>query len=373
MSSEARPSPTRPARFYSIQILRGLAAVLVVLHHLVEQTYLPYPMHGWHRWLDNGAFGVDIFFPISGFVMFLTASKLMAKARKPGDWHIFAWRRIVRVVPLYWFFTVCRIILVLLLPATLFRFPLGFWQAAASFFFIPTLNRLGQPEPVVAVGWTLIYEMLFYAIVTAAIAFGKPLLRWCGAIIGVLSILGMFVPHTTGVAFLADPIELEFLAGIILCAGFARGWRPPVWLAIVILPAALLFALAAPASPYVLEFHRARALVWGVPGALILWASVALEQHIDLSRWRPLLLLGDASFSLYLMHTFILPVVHARLGIGARLTGARELAFFALSFGVSIAAAIAFHVWVELPVTRWLLDTRAPWSMRSADSANSAR
>ena len=73
---------------------------------------------------------------------------------------------------------------------------------------------MGQPEPPLVVGWTLSYEMLFYAIVTAAIAFRQPLLRWSALIIGTLALLGLVLPHRWGGAtYLADPIELEFLAG----------------------------------------------------------------------------------------------------------------------------------------------------------------
>src|SRR5437868_4658729 len=92
-------------RVESIQLLRALAASLVVGHHvaLFLATRSKFPE------LAVGAFGVDIFFPISGFVICLTAPKL--------TWKEFLVRRIARVVPIYWVATIAKVGAVLLVPA----------------------------------------------------------------------------------------------------------------------------------------------------------------------------------------------------------------------------------------------------------------
>ena len=111
-----------------------------------------------------------------------------------------------------------------------------------------------------------------------------------------------------------------------------------------------------------------RVLVWGVPGALLVLAAVALESHFAFSRRRFLLLLGDASFSLYLTHSFVVPAVRvlfARLPLEG--TVGQSL-FFAAGLIACLAIAILFHLYVELPVLNWLSTRRAPFSLRSAET-----
>ena len=354
-------------RLYSIQILRGLAALLVVLHHQFQVATDAFASHPSLVVFDTGAFGVDIFFPISGVAMYLAASNVLRRGSLPPAWKDFAWRRFLRITPLYWFFTLLKLSLFLAVPTAMLHYRFQLWNTVSSFLFLPSYNNMHVPEPVLPVGWTLAYEMFFYLIVTLAIALRRPLLRWCASIIVALSIIGLVIPHSWGgLTYLADPIELEFLFGMLIASVLPRLQRVPAWLPTLVLPAALAFALCFPVHSHPLEFLPQRVLFWGIPGALIVWSALVLESRISLIRLRALLLLGDASFSLYLSHPFIIPA--ARYAIRAfHLHGSAGLVLFLLLGQlICIPVAILFHLYVETPMLRALTQCRTPWTLRSA-------
>jgi exopolysaccharide production protein ExoZ len=101
-----------PANFLTIQALRAVAALLVVLLRAFEtwgeRVDPAAPGVSW----DNGAAGVDIFFISSGFVMVISSRRL---ADRRGGWLVFLRHRVVRIVPLYWLLTTAKILAVLAL------------------------------------------------------------------------------------------------------------------------------------------------------------------------------------------------------------------------------------------------------------------
>src|SRR5947209_12231521 len=140
----------------SVQILRAIAALSVAIGH--AQAFIAIPMDkqgqafGWNFLLPWGA-GVDLFFVISGFIMVYSSEKLFAA---PGGGGTFGWRRLTRVVPLYW----CAMLL-LLAKSALQQKPLpDAASVVTSFLFIPWVAQGGEiPRPFYELGWTLNYEM----------------------------------------------------------------------------------------------------------------------------------------------------------------------------------------------------------------------
>ena len=98
----AQAQERSPATFLTIQALRAVAALLVVLLHALEtwgeRVDPAAPGVNW----ENGASGVDIFFIISGFVMVISSQRLVDR---PGAWRTFLQHRVIRIVPLYWLLT----------------------------------------------------------------------------------------------------------------------------------------------------------------------------------------------------------------------------------------------------------------------------
>ena len=152
-------------QFVSIQVLRGFAALGVVLLHVVQMleqyTAGDGPLCRLGVLLHTGAAGVDLFFVISGFVMVQSTKHLF---QRPGSSKRFLIRRAIRIVPMYWIATLMMLVLVLL-PFTLKgeHFSLGY--TLRSLLFIPTSNPAsGADLPLLPQGWTLWYEVYFYLI-----------------------------------------------------------------------------------------------------------------------------------------------------------------------------------------------------------------
>ena len=126
----------------SVQALRALAALLVVFEH-VDMAKV-------------GAFGVDIFFVISGFVI-AYVSRTDTPAR-------FMLKRLFRIIPLYWSATVLVFLVACLAPWALKSTTNDLGDLIKSLLFIPYMKDSGAVQPVLFLGWTLNYEMFFYAI-----------------------------------------------------------------------------------------------------------------------------------------------------------------------------------------------------------------
>jgi exopolysaccharide production protein ExoZ len=277
----------------SIQTLRAIAAMFVVTMH--EQFYFsayaklvraPLPaMSSWHNFLTFGGMGVDLFFIISGFIMAYLA------ARNPeqtlGE---FFWRRVTRIVPLYWLIT-C------------------FWlwkdphHSAAyifrSFFFIPVQDVF----PLTGVGWTLNMEMFFYVIFGLIVIGLRRSVLWIAAIFLMLTIAGQFSNNYI-LKFYADPLIWCFFAGIVI----HRLYRHPIVMRLA--PVFLLLGVAGLVDAC-LNFMAPSALAvqtvirWGCPCALLTLGCVSLEAGRTWNAfWRIRLVqaLGAASYSIYLVH-----------------------------------------------------------------------
>jgi peptidoglycan/LPS O-acetylase OafA/YrhL len=323
-----------------VQALRAVAAMLVVAMHADDM---------WHQRLDpthakdfwrTGAAGVDIFFVISGFVMMISARHLAATR----GWQIFVWRRFVRIVPLYWIATSLKIVAVLAAPALALHTVLRPGDIVASYLFLPWHNAEGEIGTVLPVGWTLNIEMAFYVLFAAALASGWGLLRVilpCLAVAAAASVL--VTPDWPAIALYCDPIVLELGAGLCLGQLAARGRQLPS------APAAIAFgvgfALLLGAPPLL-----PRVVSWGVPAALIVAGTIGLEPWFRRALPRWLLMLGDASYAIYLIHAFVLAALGAVLQrLNLPLTGSFAIAVI-LGRLLSAAAGVVCRLMVEMPL-----------------------
>jgi exopolysaccharide production protein ExoZ len=268
----------------SIQTLRAAAALGVLWFHIGQ--WMPEPK-------AIGASGVDLFFVISGFVLWLAVTR-----REPSA-ATFLRDRAVRILPLYWLATLAVVALVLIDPANLPTVQLSWPHLLASLALIPHNDPAGAPFPVLPVGWSLTYEAVFYALVALSLMFAAAT-RFGILAFGLICIwlLGYLI-YPLGPLF-ANPLMLEFLAG----AGLARLYlaRRLPGAAVSLGLAGLGLGLLAIQAGAVSDPGYWRALMWGGPMALIVAAAVGLEAA---GQWRDLRImsvLGDASYSLYLWH-----------------------------------------------------------------------
>jgi exopolysaccharide production protein ExoZ len=296
----ARENPSKD--FLTIQALRAVAALLVVLLHAFETWGERVdPTAAGVNW-ENGAAGVDIFFIISGFVMVISSRRLVDRA---GAWRIFLWHRVVRIVPLYWLLTTVKILAVVILGDVVLRTTLDFNFVAGSYLFLPVTDSAGHFRPVLPVGWTLTYEFLFYLLFAVALAIRVDVLRIVIPGLGLIAVAALARTETWPAwTILFDTIVVEFVFGVALAKWTLRGFHLPPAIAGGLVLAGFTSILMLP-----MVSENTRVLTWGLPAFAVVAGAVSLEPLVGpvLPRW--LLTLGDASYSIYLSHGFVLPVL----------------------------------------------------------------
>jgi len=280
--------PSRPrdrAEIHNIQYLRGLAAVGVLGYHVSEE------FGGGFKF---GAAGVDLFFIISGCIMWATT------AGRPASPQQFAFRRIVRVVPLYWIVTLVTALGILVKP----QFFYGHVLTPANFFgslaFVPVLQD-GTFHPVVIQGWTLCYEMMFYGFFAMSLLLNR---SWrAPALIAVFAAMAA-VHGLLPAGYLrvyTDPVILEFVAGLLIGMAWTGANKAPVWLAVAL----FTIGLAGLGATAFIAPEETRLIRWGLPAAFIVAGITLLEKARPVHAVKPLAFLGDASYSIYLWHVLL--------------------------------------------------------------------
>jgi len=333
-------------RFTGVQILRFVAAMLVVAMHVTQAISMHITGKGPMVYWSPGGGGVDIFFVISGFVMAITTKDLArdGAARMAAAW-VFMKRRILRIVPLYWFYTLLKAALLIAVPAAASRSTFDLGHFAASLLFLPaTPPGGGVVQPILQVGWTLNFEMLFYAVFAIAIALGAPRIRFC-----LLVFLGVFLaaqlfPQSVPLAFYGQSIIFEFIFGVMIAYAFTRFGSPHPLIGVALMVAGFAFALGTTWSD-----GWDRLMPWGVGATMIVLGTVWMEPLVErVPGWRQLSFLGDSSYSLYLSHAFVVPAGVLLL----RRVGVQDLTviFIAVSVLCVVVGALS-HLWLEKPMT----------------------
>jgi exopolysaccharide production protein ExoZ len=338
----AQAQERSPATFLTIQALRAVAALLVVLLHALEtwgeRVDPAAPGVSW----ENGAAGVDIFFIISGFVMVISSRRLADQA---GAWLIFLRHRIVRIVPLYWLLTTFKILAVVALGGVVLRTGLDFNFVAGSYLFLPVTDSAGHFRPVLPVGWTLTYEFLFYLLFAIALEMRIDVLRVVIPGLGLIAITALARTAWPAWTVLFDTIVVEFVFGVMLAKWTLRGFRLPPAIAAVFISFGFGLILMVP-----MISENARVLTWGVPAFAIVAGAISLEPLVGSALPDWLLTLGDASYSIYLSHGFVLPalgiLVDRIVSPGLWAEGPTIMLCLIAS---SIAGWIVF-IWIESPM-----------------------
>jgi exopolysaccharide production protein ExoZ len=303
----------------SIQALRFAAAVAVMQSHIVSGGL--------------GAFGVDVFFVISGLIITRTARG------SAGDFFI---SRALRVAPPYY------VVIGGILWAHAVTDGLDVYRTLASLLLWPAFGSFAWPYLTVA--WSLCFEMLFYAAFALRRAGVKPvwlLSGYAGAwLLALLTAWPVFV-------FVGAPISMEFLFGIGIALYAPSSWRMGV--AALFLAAGLFLALGTTdVTPLlvdpVMPTKWARPLVVGVPAALLVYGVLQLEPLFRGWWARALAFLGDASYAIYLTHLFVIALM---------MNGTVQAAPWIVMLA-SVGAGVCFYLVIERPVLGLIRELRKP-------------
>lgn len=286
----------------SIQYLRGIAAILVVLSHIAWKNIQAGgdTMHWWH---EAGSFGVDIFFIISGFIMVYITQNMHQKHQGVRT---FIKKRFVRIVPLYWFYTLIALTIFILMPERV-NSGGGETQILKSFFLFPLAS---SESYLVGVGWTLHYEFLFYIL----FAFGLLLSRTAGNIAVALTIL-VSVSYASflsmdGMGYIANSflndIFFEFALGMLLFHIINNLKRFHISLSFLLIAIGLVQFYYLHTGGSFTGIHH---IDTGISAFLICFGVISLEYFLVKKEIKLLTKLGDSSYSLYLLHPFVLVAV----------------------------------------------------------------
>lgn len=316
-----------------LQVLRAVAAVMVAASHILRETNAP----NWFAVV--GSAGVDIFMVISGFVMVYVTFPDGAVAETPGS---FFFKRLTRIAPFYWL--VCGFMLLLM--------ALGFYQhlnpdILRSLLFLPTEHR------ITIVSWTLVFEMYFYSVFALALFTRSRagVIVSTSAVIVSLLYLGRFFPDATTADYLTRPVSLEFCIGMGLAVVYQR-WPDfyrhlrHLW----VLGFAWMIAAEIVLHTYSVQGWT-RIVGWGLPATLIV-ASMITMLHARTRLERGAVILGDASYALYLTHPLVVVVFDWINKHTGAFTHAPWQVTGAVLLPLCIAAGVATHFLVELPLVR---------------------
>lgn len=281
---------------------------MVVWHHALGQVP---GMTDFIRLPEFGPYGVDVFFAISGFIMVVTTQRPITGLRFIG-------LRIVRVVPLYWMATLAMVGLAHAFPGAFKTLRFDAASVVKSLLFIPydSLAAPGNVWPVLIPGWTLNFEMFFYA----------------------LFALALYLPCWR------QPVLLGVLAALVAVGAVWHG-SPAAWVY---------------TNPRLLEFGIGMCLAWGwIRGGARgrCFDSVVLCE------------LGNASYSIYLTHLFTLGALRiAWVRLVPAVSLPSTLAFMGVALSVASLAGWLCYRLIERPLTTRLQATLR----RSGDSRPSA-
>lgn len=313
----------------NLQILRAFAAINVVIFHIIGTStaygFEPDKLSLFRGW---GANGVDVFFVLSGFVML--HSQLQ---KKRSAWNFFKFR-LIRIIPIYWFVTMIVVFSYFLVPLSSFNSTIpSIEMILQSLFFLSA--AISGNSPVLGVGWTLEWEMLFYLIFAFSLLFSK----WNKSYLFII-IFFIFTIIVT-----SEFIIIEFLYGMLIAYlydQYSVGHKKGLAIAIV----GFVFLLCSINQLDSEYFHRV--IVWGLPSFLIIFGLVYAKQYKSLL----LEYLGNASYSIYLIHFLFISVFYKVINNMSIVLNNDFLAFSCL-IGSILCGAILYS-FIEKPLMEFL-------------------
>jgi len=297
-------------KLHSIQVLRGVAAISVVLYHMlvIEKKYA-----GGDQFLPGlfrlGQSGVDLFFVISGFIM-VTVTNKEGRENRPLDFLI---HRFSRIYPNYWFYFFITFAVWLLQPSLVNASQGGHFNFLGSFFLIPSSTL-----PLVLIAWSLIYEVYFYLIFSLMVGLDRirmliSLLVWLLFLVNAHLFFG--TPASPMPALILSPYSIEFIIGALaalLLSSNALQRLPQIvliaWAILVPVITPWLFTHFYSPNGAAGNLFR-QTIVFGVTYSIWVIAMVSLEQRSILSFHPFLVRMGDISYTIYLSHLLILGAI----------------------------------------------------------------
>jgi len=345
--------------YFNVQALRGVSAIIVLLYHLACREIQDWPdasLRLFQPFYFFGNAGVDLFFVISGFVI---TSVTIGDFGKPGKIIAFLQKRFYRIYPIYW------ITCLPVLCWSVIHRGRDWFGSLAALMLVPRYTNEINP-----VSWSLVHEVLFYALFAVLMLAPARLLPLFICFWAAVSTWRYFDPTLVFPNWIYSPIVFNlvnfgFMFGVAI-ALLARLNR------MLLVRPIMLIGIALLACGAVFSSFGNYALVHGWPNrvvfleltaACIVYGAIGLELQgkVWSSRW--LQTLGDASYSIYLVHYIIIlaakpfyPYIH-----GTFWRGCWTLSVFA----VAVATGLLTYRYLERPLLKLFKEKTS--SLRTAN------
>lgn len=279
---------------------------------------------------NHGSYGVDIFFVISGFIIYRTVNI---------NTQDFILKRLFRIVPTYLIITSLFALLILLFPDHI-NSQFSFSHYIASLFFLS--QTLGFGDPVLGVGWSLEYEMLFYFIFSLLIVLKlRRYLLYVFILFCILSIINA-----------NNLIFFEFYVGCFLSHLYinTKIFKTNNYLGLFFILLSLIFMFFIFNQGY--SFNKInfqnRFFTYGL-FAILFFIGIIYLENIKSPFF---LLLGSSSYSLYLIHHPVLSLfgkIHNKY-----LIFIPGYIYFLISITFTIIISVVFYIIIEKNIIDYL-------------------
>ncbi|HFI5640609.1 TPA: acyltransferase family protein [Raoultella planticola] len=307
----------------SIQQLRGIAVLLVVLFHMTTKLR----DNGlWDYSFSIGMSGVDIFFTISGFIMMLISNRESKSTT-------FILKRIIRIYPVYFIVAAIFIIMFYSFPGISNSHNLD-----KKFSLLNTVTLFPLNDNIVMVGWTLSYELFFYIVFALCMQFPVRKEISIPLLITVSFILGRFLNND----FLSNSVVFEFILGVFSYLIYSKNiFSGNVIFNLLVISISIGWMCL---SPFGVRFYDL-----GIPSFLIFNSYVTLLRNANGGL---LSLIGDASYSIYLTHLLSISAIFL---IEHKFFLINNVAILYITMLISaLIFGIAFHLSIEKPIINFL-------------------
>lgn len=288
------PQTVPPHHLESLQMLRAIAALLVMFFHGTEMMQTAWGYSYLNHLFAAGFSGVDIFFVLSGFIIYYT------NTTKPSRPHIFAIKRFVRIYPVYWVVIGLLLIAHQIYPVGNQPYKEDLNVILKAFFLFP------QAQGLVHAAWTLSFEIAFYIFFLFFFYFERHFLKLFGGVVLTLGIITLSEPNFFAWSIyphLFADIFIEFFIGCVVASLYVHQIKH--FHRAVFTVGCISFTLVWFSDVAYFFYYPGRSVAFGIPAACIIYGLIYIK--LKFPNW--LLGIGNASYSTYLIHAPILSVL----------------------------------------------------------------
>jgi peptidoglycan/LPS O-acetylase OafA/YrhL len=334
----ANPALSKRRNINSLQALRGIAALMVLLFHLTEALYQTASINflgGFFRFANSG---VEIFFVLSGFIISYTAHHLISTKRVKE----YVFKRFIRVYPIYWI-----AITFFIVPAIVFELNSGY---VFSFYNLLSTYMLFPEHPMIyGVSWSLSHEVYYYALFALLIISRKFIFVYFLIVaVVIFRVLGFVsFEHSALLRLMFSQNVILFFMGMTTFYIFHKNLFSPSRIVCIAVIAICVSAFLLFGQNF--HEHIFASMFYGVTTSFLIFFSTNLEIGHDVEVPYPFILLGDASYVLYLVH---LPALKLFIKTISKFTNGHTaiISLSILCAALIIFASIFIHKKVEKPL-----------------------